>query len=580
MNTLGIWDGHDSGAALLVNGRLVAAVNEERFSRRKLEVRFPVASIGACLELAQLEPRAVDVVAMCTSDIAKTLARLLPSTKEMYYQVRRRKAPPGARSAFSRRCKYFITELRPNRLSRAVSRMCLRRAVDACGFRRAALTLYDHHACHAVAAACASGFERCIVLTIDGVGDGLSATVSVRDGQRLERLAATPAGHSPGIFFEHVTNLLNMRELEDEGKVMALATHASPPDRNCLESMLRPRGLQFWTPASGYALYRRLRRLHWHYPNEQFARMAQEVLEFACVAVVREAVRRTGVRNVALAGGVASNIKVNGLVRRLDDVDDVFVFPHMGDGGLALGAALCAANERNGLIDVNLGDLDFGPAYRDDEIQSVLDAAGVGSQRPSNLASTVAGLLLGDRVVMWFQGGMEYGPRALGHRSILARADRPDVRDRLNLDLKRRVWYQPFCPSVLERDARRIFSDFKGSPDRYMTTSYTVRAEYRDVLAGVIGPDRTCRPQIVDDECPSEFAALLREVQRRTGVGALLNTSFNIHSEPLVCTPSEALDVFRRSRGDALVMGSTLVMASTLAEPLGAAASIGGLVTA
>ena len=176
-----------------------------------------------------------------------------------------------------------------------------------------------------------------------------------------------------------------------------------------------------------------------------------------------------------------------------------------------------------------------------------------------NLACRVADLLTEGKIVMWFQGRMEYGPRALGHRSVLARPDSPRLRDRLNLVLKRRVWYQPFCPSMLESEAPRVLSDWTGGRNRSMTMAYEVSESYRDHLAGVISIDGTCRPQIVPEAETSDFAQLLREGRRRWGVGAVLNTSFNIHGEPLVCSPSEAVDVFRRSGADALAMGPFLV---------------------
>jgi carbamoyltransferase len=178
---------------------------------------------------------------------------------------------------------------------------------------------------------------------------------------------------------------------------------------------------------------------------------------------------------------------------------------------------------------------------------------------PSPLASQVAALLEQGRIVMWFQGRMEYGPRALGHRSVLARPDRADLRDRLNLALKRRVWYQPFCPSLLESDGRRVFADWAGSRNRFMTTAHGIVPEWRSALAGVISVDGTCRPHLVNDDEQSEFAELLREARRRWGLGAVLNTSFNIHGEPLVCSPGEAVDVFLRSGADALAIGPLLV---------------------
>jgi carbamoyltransferase len=561
VNILGIWDGHDAGAALLADGRLVAAVNEERFTRRKLEIDFPRRSIETCLALGGLRAADIDVVASTTTDVAKALGRLVPSTKESYYLLRRRKSAPGALSALRSRSKYVMTEWPPNAASRAVSHWVLRRNLAAAGLGHAALRLYDHHACHAAAAAHASGFESCLVLTIDGVGDGKSSTVSVFRNRSLELVASTPAGRSPGVFFEHVTHLLNMRELEDEGKVMALADYAAPvPDpSNPLLRLLRADGLRFVTATRGHRLARPLARILWHVPNEQFAYMAQRTLEQACVSLAARAVQETGERRIALSGGVASNIKVNARIRRLAGVEDVFVFPHMGDGGLAVGAAVLAQGERGGPVTLTMDDLALGPAYTDDEVDEALRAAELPSADCPSLAPTVARLLLEGQIVLWFQGRMEYGPRALGHRSVLARPDRPALRDRLNRLLKRRVWYQPFCPSMLEADARRILADFTGRPNPHMTMAYDVRPLFREAMSGVINVDGSCRPQIVAETADGPFAALLREMRAQLGTGVVLNTSFNLHGHPLVCTPAEAIDVFRESGADALAIGSRLV---------------------
>ena len=561
MNILGIWDGHDAGAALIVDGRLVAAVNEERLTRRKLEIDFPTHSIDACLKLAGLERSAVNVVAATTSDVAKALGRVLPSTKESYYQLRRRKVQPGWGAAARSRAKYLITEWPPNGLSRFANRWALERTLATAGLRGASLRIYDHHAAHAATAAFGSGFTSCLVVTIDGLGDGRSSTVShYRDG-RLKPIASTPAQSSPGVFFEHVTHLLNMRELEDEGKVMALAAYASPvPDRdNPLLSLLSARGARFVTAQPGHSLLRPLKAIHWRFPNEQFAFMAQRALEQACVGVIREALKQTRERTVALAGGVASNIRVNRRIRLLDGVDDVFVFPHMGDGGLALGAALLASEEDGGRPQIALDDLGLGPEFSESEIETALEASGLPYQRCADVSADVADLLFSDLIVMWFQGRMEYGPRSLGHRSVLARPDRPELRDRLNLVLKRRVWYQPFCPSMLECDARLALSDFSGRPNRHMTMAYQVAPEYHRALSGVINVDDSCRPQLLADDAAGPFVALLREVRSRLGFGAVLNTSFNIHGAPLVCTPREAIDVFLDAGADALALGPFLV---------------------
>ena len=568
MNVLGIWDGHDAGAALLQHGRLRFAVNEERLTRRKLEIRFPTRSIEACLASAGLRPGDVDLVAASTSDPAKTLGRWWPGSKERYYAVRRRKAWPGALARLTRGVKYRMTEWGPGPISTALSRVALRRVLRAHGLTRAELAIVDHHEAHAAPAAWASGFAPCAVITIDGLGDGRSATISsFRDGT-LQRVCSSPSRHSLGVFFEHVTNLLNMRELEDEGKVMALADYASPiaDEENPLLQCVRVTSGRIETIRPGHSLRPTLARIHWRYANEQFAYLAQRVVEHTCVALARDAVRLTGLRRIALAGGVVSNVKATRRIQLLPEVEDVYVFPHMGDGGLAVGAAVVAAARSGETLDLALTRLDLGHGYSREDIERALEHAGLIAGGEAPVARAVAELLERDRIVMWFQGRMEYGPRALGHRSVLARPDRPALRDRLNLALKRRVWYQPFCPSMLESEGARLLSDWRGSRNRFMTIASEVAAEHRERLAGVMSIDGTCRPQFVADDDPGEFADLLREGRGRWGVGVVLNTSFNIHGEPLVCSPGQAVDVFLRSGADALAIGPFLVHHPTMRE--------------
>ena len=562
MNILGIWDGHDSGAALLTDGQLRFAVNEERLTRRKLEIAFPSRSIDACLAHASLRAADVHVIAATTSDPAKTLGRFWPGSKERYYAVRRRKTPPGPLAGLTRTVKYRMTEWSPNALSKQLSQIALSREIRRRGFTQAKLHIVDHHEAHAAGAAWASGFDRCAVLTIDGLGDGLSATISTFDDSRLVRMAASPARHSIGVFFEHVTSLLNMRELEDEGKVMALADYAAPiaDADNPLLRLVAVRDGVIDLKWPGHALRAPLSRLHWRYPNEQFAFIAQRTVEEVATLLARDAVRLTGLRQLALAGGVVSNVKATRRVRLLPEVEEVFVFPHMGDGGLALGAAAGVSADLSERPRLDLSQLDLGPSFDRAAMEGSLRAAGLPLTCVSNPACRVAELLERGAIVMWFQGAMEYGPRALGCRSVLARPDRIDLRDRLNLVLKRRVWYQPFCPSMLESEAIRLLTDWTGGRNRAMTMAYEVAAEYRDRLAAAISVDGTCRPQVVADDQPGAFGDLLRFARERWGVGAVLNTSFNIHGEPLVCSPDEAVDVFRRSGADALAMGPFLVL--------------------
>ena len=559
---LGIWDGHDAGAALVKGDRLLSAVNEERLSRRKLEVGFPEKSIAACLQIAGVRPADLSTVALSTSDFSKTLTRVFPKLKEEYYQMRRRKKVPGLLYPLKKAMKYRLTELPSSAPTRWLSRRAVARQLASLGLGNVPLVLVDHHAAHAADAAFCSGFERALVLTIDGIGDGLSGSIWRLGGGKLERLAELSGRSSFGIFFEHVTNLMNMRELEDEGKVMALANYAYPvPDaHNAMLDFFSVDGLRVRCRYSSMGMYRELKKLLWRFPPEQFAYMAQRTLEVKIVELVREAVRVTGERNIAYAGGVASNVKVNMLLREMEGVDELFVFPHMGDGGLAAGAALWLNYERFGVSRVPLPNVYAGPGYGHAEIEKALAGYPQFAVRRSNdVAAETAALIAGGEILMWFQGRMEFGPRALGSRSILARPDSIEMKDALNLRLKRRVWYQPFCPSMLDEDAWSVLERYDGKANPFMTCAYRTKREKRHALAGVVNVDGTCRPQILRLGEQGRYADLLRRVKELTGFGIVLNTSFNLHGEPLVCSPLDALKTFAETDVNYIILDDLIV---------------------
>lgn len=563
---LGIWDGHDAGAALLESGRVRFAINEERLSRRKLEIGFPARSIEACLRAASLQPSDVRRIAATTSDPAKTLTRLFPRLQEEYYLIRRRKKVPKTFDPLKKSFKYRFTELAPNFLSTRLSRSYFKKRLKEMGFAHFEFSLVDHHSAHAAGAACCSGFRECLVLTLDGLGDGLSGSIREFRNGRLGLLKALPAGTSFGIFFEHVTNLMNMRELEDEGKVMALADYAYPvPDsENPLFGFIRTEGLEIVSDYSSTAMFREMKKVLWRYPSEQFAYMAQRVLEKSVMNLVREAMRTTGFRNIAVSGGIFSNVKMNRKIAALEEVEHIFVFPHMGDGGLAIGAALQADGSRDNGSSLRIRDLYLGPSFTNRDVLQALGAEedGAGSNgewvaAPSgdvrfrileNAAETAAQFIAGGEIVLWFQGRMEIGPRALGNRSILARPDDRSIKDRLNIVLKKRVWYQPFCPSMLLEESAALLElnsqDVRDNP--FMTMAFQVIPQCLEDMAGVVNIDGSCRPHFLEDENP-RFRELLVNIRTELGYGAVLNTSFNIHGEPLVCSPAEAIDVLKRT---------------------------------
>ncbi len=559
MYILGIWDGHDSGAAIIKDDQILFAINEERLTRRKLEINFPEQSIKECLNCVNLTPDEINCVAVSTYDFSKTLARILPYTKEEYYLIRRRKKMPGGISSLKKKAKYKLTEYGPSLLTERLSEMCVRKSLNRIGFNNYQVRMVDHHFCHAAAAAFCSAFDDCLVITIDGIGDALSGTLSTFSRGKLSRKEVVSGKHSLGIFFEHVTNLMNMRELEDEGKVMALANYAYPiPDAdNPLLDFIQTKGLRVECKYSTLKMYDELKKILWRYPSEQFAYMAQRTLEVKILELVKNGLSATGLKKVALAGGVFSNIKVNMLIRTLHEVEGCFIFPHMGDGGLALGAALSANYELNKIYSYRLDDVFLGKDYSEEEIKSELDASRLEYIYHENIEEETAKLISQGYIIFWFQGRMEYGPRSLGNRSIIALPNSKRIRDLLNLRLKMRVWYQPFCPTMLEEDAQFYLEKYD-KPNPFMTMGYMVKDDKRDEIEGVISVDGSCRPQIIQEN-ESLYGKLLSNVKKLTGRGVVLNTSFNIHGEPMVCSPKDAIDTLKRTKNDYLVMGNYLV---------------------
>ncbi|MFH0926051.1 MAG: carbamoyltransferase C-terminal domain-containing protein [bacterium] len=555
---LGLWDGHDAGASIIEGDEIKVAFNEERLTRRKLEVGFPAQSIIACLKYAKISPQDIKIIAATTSDFSKTLTRLIPSLKERYYLIRRRKAIPPFLS-FQKGLKYRLTELKPNRLTVALSKSHLISQLHKLGFQGFQFFLVDHHLAHAAKCLC-SGFKKGLSISIDGVGDGLSASVNLFNKDRLERIGVIDACNSIGIFFEHVTNLLNMRELEDEGKVMALADFAYPipGDENPMLDLFKVSGMNVEAKISTSRMYLILKKILWQTSTEQFARMAQDALEYFLVELFQNCLKETGEEYLCWSGGVASNIKANQNIRHLSGVKDWFVFPHMGDGGLAIGAALYINLQINKISTYRFNNFYLGEEYSNDEIEKSLREYNLSYKKEDDIYFKVANLLAEENVVFWFQGRMEIGPRALGNRSILARADSNICKNLLNLSIKKRVWYQPFCPSILEEDVQEYLSDLTHHPDKFMTMGYSIKKEKREKLTAISNIDGSCRPQILGNENPG-FKALLEAYRRLTGEGIILNTSFNQHGEPIVSSPKDAIQTFLRTKASYMAIGDFLI---------------------
>ena len=561
MYILGVWDGHDSGAALLRDGEIIFAANEERFTKRKLEVKFPANAIYAALKYEGIKPQDIEEIAFSTTEFAKTLDRVFPGIKERYYQFRRRKMLKPAFENFRHQFKYSVTNTGILPLCGSISKMEVSRQLRAMGFRKFRLHAIEHHTAHAATAAYTSQMDRTLIVTLDGLGDGLSGSVSSLENGKLERLLSIRSRDSLGIFFEQVTNILGFRELEDEGKVMAMADYSYPFsfEENKLKDFFILEGTRLRARYGPLKQFNLLQRIAWQTPREQMAYMAQQVMEKVASKLVSNLIDKYGFKNVAFAGGVMSNIKANMAIRNLDAIEKWYVFPHMGDGGIALGAALQTNYTLTGRSKYKFSAY-LGPEYDHESIEKSLNGTkGIIFSEDSDPEGHAAELIGSDKYLLWFQGRMEYGPRALGNRSILARSDSDYVKDRLNLYVKRREWFQPFAPSMLESEAPKILEyDSKGA-DKYMTMGYMVKEEMRPLAKSVIHVDGSARPQMVAGENP-RYMKLLEKIRKGSiGAGIALNTSFNVHGMPIVMDPKDAIATMRDTKTRYMFIGDYFI---------------------
>jgi carbamoyltransferase len=548
MYILGIWDGHDAGAALVEDNKVIFAANEERFTKRKLEVNFPKHSIEAALRYAKIKPDDIEHIAFSTTEFAKTIERMFPKMRENYYIFRRRKRLKPRFSDLRHMLKYSITSIGITPGSTTINKHMLGKELRNMGFGKFKLYAVEHHAAHAATAAFTSPFKKALIITSDGLGDGLSGSISIMEKNTLTRKSVTKASDSLGIFFEQATNIIGMRELEDEGKVMAMADYSYPfsMDENLFRDFFSVDGISIKAKYNTIKQFEMLQRISWQLPREQFAYMVQQLLTEMLTKFVDNAIERFGIGDVAFSGGIFSNVKANMSLRKLDSLKHWYIFPHMGDGGIALGAALHTNYILNGITKHDFTAY-LGPAYGENETIAALKRHKMKFQLERKEQSKHAAELVTDgHYIFWFQDRMEYGPRALGDRSILARSDSEEIKDMLNLYVKKREWFQPFAPSIMEEEAERLLEYDNKGKDKFMTMAYMVKKEKRNVTKSVMHIDGSARAQMVGRENPLYYD-VIKQVKNISGNGIVLNTSFNVHGFPIVMDPNDAIMTMKKT---------------------------------
>lgn len=572
--TLGLHTGHEASAVLFQGTQVLAAISDERLTRIKNDGgRLTDVSISEVLRIAGLHRSDVERLALLHTFFPEEYVIRESVTKEFERRiVRWRRARAG-----SDRPQLLLDDfmLRLQGRGRTLDRHFLKhRFLATEGFGRADLGFYDHHESHAMAAAFYSGFEECAVITMDGVGDrNICHTSGIWTGGRYQRMDVTdkPAA-SPGLFYSHITRLLGFQPLRHEGKVVGLAAMGDPvPLRGAFRRALDLSTekdeftSEFITAENAEARrYDYLKRTVEGHSRENVSAACQQVLEDVVLELVQSFLRKTGMRSIALNGGVVANVKLNQRIAMLPEVDRVFVFPAMSDTGNPVGAILLDhVNQMNNAGIACRGealrDVYWGPEYSDEEICEALARAGVKAERldEESLIGRAASSIHAGRIVGWFQGRMEFGPRALGNRSMLARPTEGKINDWLNQRLDRSE-FMPFAPSVLAEHADEVFIgvDKARHTAEFMTITFDVRPEWRARIPAVVHVDGTARPQLVRAETNSRYHQLISAYHRMSGIPLVLNTSFNVHEEPIVCKPDEAIRAFVDRRVDCLGVGN------------------------
>ncbi|MEM0200956.1 MAG: carbamoyltransferase C-terminal domain-containing protein [Candidatus Micrarchaeaceae archaeon] len=561
MYILGLWDGHDSGAALIKNNKVIYAANEERFTKRKLEIKFPYNSIKAALEFEKITPSDVKTIAFPTLELTKTVSRIFPSQKEYYYKFRRRKIEKPIFENLMHYQKYAMTSIGVLPLCNSISKYEVSKKLRSMGFKNFRLYGVDHHKAHAATAAFTSGFKKQLVVTMDGVGDGLCSSISTFENNTLERKKTIGARNSIGIFYEQITNILGMRELEDEGKIMAMADYSYPFSfkENKLKGLFEVNKTDIKSRFGPISQYRILSKIAWNTPREQLAYMAQQLLEEVLIKYFSNLKKEFGYDFIATSGGTMSNVKANMLIREKTGIKDMYIFPHMGDGGIALGAAMQVNYELNQISEYSLDNIYLGNEYGDEYIKNELKKyKQFDFELDKNKSKHAAELIHNDNYLFWFQGRMEYGPRALGNRSIIAKPSSDSVKDKLNLFVKKREWFQPFAPSILEEEKERILENAKGKYNKFMTTAYKVKKDFENKMKSVVHIDMTARPQMVGLE-NKNYMELLKHIKKLDGLGVILNTSLNIHGMPIAMEPVDAIKAAIDTKTRYLFIGNYFV---------------------
>lgn len=554
MIILGIANDETASACIVKDAKLIAAASEERFTRIKMDNSWPENAINYCLDHAGISLGEIDIIAYGWSAGFNAETHLLPYFDRIVYEAQNN---PQGLEIFRER---IDTEIQQDRKHRDE----FWEFVEKNNLQTKAVS-YDHHECHVYSAYSCSPFEKSLVVTSDGRGDFMATTVASISPDSTEFLYRGSSTDSFGFFYGRITGLLGYRPHRHEGKVTGLAAHGDPQKllpkmREMIyvqEGQVVGKSGELYRPF--YTNYSdELEKLIAENSKEDVAAAAQYHLEQSITELVAYWVEKTGAEYVSMAGGVFANVRVNQCIKEIPGVKNVFIQPQMGDGGLCIGAAAQYLYE-NGVSHIEMSDAYLGPEHGDVEIKRALIAASshIHFEQLEDSSDEAVKALENNEVIGFYNGRMEFGPRALCNRSIVYHCKDTTVNDWLNERMDR-TEFMPFAPVTLEELAPKCYVNWQKDhiASKYMTITYNCTDEMAENCPATVHIDGTARPQIINEEYNPKMYRLLKAWYEKTGGLSLINTSFNRHEEPIVNRPEEAIDALKSGMVDLLVIGN------------------------
>ena len=553
-----------SSACIIRDGIILAAIDEERIRRIKYCGGFPELAIKEVIRISKIRPSDIDRIAIGYKEI------LLPSyIKQSILNQRTVTANPIKNwtdrvgiSMFEKYYSYSHSSKFLKRFEYTTTQNMIRSALSKLGIN-APIVRYDHHTCHAATAALTSGWSKCLVITADGRGDGITSTVSIFENNELKRLSYSTVESSLGHFFGAVTEAIGFRYGNDEGKTEALAAFGKETKAyNILKSFFHVEELEIKGKLAPYHRNISLKFSHLlkDFRKEDSAYAAQRVLDETVTELVKNAIRITGINHVVLAGGIFYNVKTNQKIYQIPEVADMYIYPAAGDSGVSIGAVLLDSHLHEGVKNKKTEHVYYGASYSNDYIKSVLDKTDLKYEYIEDIGSYVGSEIIpNNSMVGWFRGRMEFGPRALGARSVLISPKKLENKKKILSTIKKRPEFQPFCPSIAHESMKDYVINDKNSEAPFMILALTGTEKMVKEAPATTFIDKSIRVQDVKREINPEFHSLISNFGNISGTPVLLNTSFNKSGQAIVHTPEQALYDLKNSGLDYLVLENYLV---------------------